>query len=120
MAKDYESLFILKPDLADEEIDKEVESVKESIKSAGGSIIEEDRWGKKRLAYLVRKNRYGYYVLLRFSLDPAALSGLDHGLRLNENTLKHMIVLYDGSAGRKETPPEEEKTASGDPAPGGE
>lgn len=118
MTKDYESLFILKPDLADEEIDKEVESVKEYIQSAGGSIIEEDKWGKKRLAYLVKKNRYGYYVLLRFSMAPAALSGLDRRLRLNENTLKHMVVFFDGSAGRKDEP-EGEKTAGAAPAPDG-
>lgn len=100
MKRDYESLFILKPDFTEEEVDSEVKGVKDVIEGAGGQIIEEDRWGKRRLAYLVKKHRYGYYVLLRHSLDSEALEKLNRHFRLNENILKSMTVIFDEAAGR--------------------
>jgi len=100
MDTDYESLFILKPDFAEEEIDKEVKAVRDIIEAEGGAIIEEDRWGKRRLAYLIKKNRYGYYVLLRYTLNSGSAEKVERHFRLNENVLKAMTVLFDGAAGR--------------------
>jgi small subunit ribosomal protein S6 len=99
--KDYETLFIVKADLTDEEIDKEINDIVELVKSDGGTIIEEDRWGKKRLAFVIKKQRYGFYVLLRFTANSLAPEKLNRQFRFNENLLKGMIVLFDGAAGRK-------------------
>ncbi len=65
--RDYEALLIVRADLTEEEIEKEIDGIVDLIKSEGGTIIEDDRWGKKRLAYLIKKQRYGFYTLLRFT-----------------------------------------------------
>ena len=100
--KDYESLFILKPDFTEEEVDREVQAVKDIITEGDGSIDGEDRWGKKRLAYLVKKHRYGYYVLLRYSLEPGLIGKIDRHFRLSENVLKSMTVLRSSAGEKKE------------------
>ncbi|MBI4666820.1 MAG: 30S ribosomal protein S6 [Nitrospinae bacterium] len=100
MQRDYETVFIVKPDLADEQIDKEINTVKDLITAEGGSIMEEDRWGKKRLGYAIRKNRYGFYTLLRYSLETGKMPVIDRHFRLNENILKSLTVYFDGAAGR--------------------
>ncbi len=98
--KEYENIFILKPDLPDEEIDSLIGLLKNHITENGGTINEEDRWGTKRLAYQMRKFRYGYYGLLRFSVEPEHIRELETIARHNENFLKSLVLLHDGSTGK--------------------
>ncbi|MBI5815846.1 MAG: 30S ribosomal protein S6 [Nitrospinae bacterium] len=100
MTNDYESIFIVRPDLSDEDIEKELAAVRSLIEGEGGSIISEDKWGKRRLGYPIRKHRYGYYDVLRYTVDSGAVTKVDRHFRLNENIVKSMTVLFDGSAGR--------------------
>ena len=113
---DYETLFILKPDLSDEEIDAEISKLNAAVEANNGSIIEEDRLGKRRLAYPIKKQRYGFYSLLRFSLDPGAIGEIEKIFRFNENYLKNLILIFDAAAGRnlapEETHTEEKKEPS--------
>ncbi len=101
MPKDYETLFIIKADLSDEDIKKEVDAITKIAEADGGSIISLDLWGKKRLAYSIKKQRYGFYTLLRFSAAPTTPENLNRHYRFNENILKGMVILFDGAAGRK-------------------
>ena len=64
----YELIFILKPDLPDEEIDAAVEQVQSTLTEGGANIDKTDRWGKRRLAYMIKNCREGYYVLIQYSL----------------------------------------------------
>ncbi len=98
--KEYENIFILKPDLPDEEIDSLIGLLKNHLTENGGTINEEDRWGTKRLAYQMRKFRYGYYGLLRFSVEPEHIRELETIARHNENFLKSLVLLHDGSTGK--------------------
>lgn len=98
--KEYENIFILKPDLPDEEIDSLIGLLKNHITENGGTINEEDRWGTKRLAYQMRKFRYGYYGLLRFSVEPEHIRELETIARHNEDFLKSLVLLHDGSTGK--------------------
>ncbi len=98
--KEYENIFILKPDLPDEEIDSLIGLLKNHLTENGGTINEEDRWGTKRLAYQMRKFRYGYYALLRFSVEPEHIRELETIARHNENFLKSLVLLHDGSTGK--------------------
>ncbi len=100
MPQDYESLYIIKADLSDEEIEKETEAVTKLVETEGGSIIDQSGWGKKRLAYAIKKQRYGFFALLRFSADQKIPEKLTRHFRFNENILKGMVVIYDGAAGR--------------------
>ncbi len=60
----YENLFIVKPDATEEEIDHLIEQMSKNITATGGTVDKVDKWGKRRLAYRVEKQREGYYVLL--------------------------------------------------------
>lgn len=100
MPQDYESLYIVKTDLSDEKIEQVIEAVSKLVEEEGGSIIELSLWGKKRLAYPMRKQKYGFYALLRFSAAKTVPEKLTRHFRFNENILKGIIVLFDGAAGR--------------------
>ena len=68
----YENLFIVKPDATEEEIDHLIEQMSKNITTTGGTVDKVDKWGKRRLAYRVEKQREGYYVLLTFTADSQA------------------------------------------------
>ncbi len=102
MPQDYETLYIVKADLPDEDIDKEIESITKIVESEeGSSIIELSKWGKKRLAYSMKKQRYGFYVLLRFTAVSSVPEKLTRHFRFNESILKGIVVIYDHAAGRE-------------------
>lgn len=100
MIRDYESFFIIRPDLTDDQIEKEIATVRDLITGDGGSIISEEKWGKKRLGFSIKKHRYGYYALIRHTSDPQLVTKLTRSFQLNENCLKAMTVIFDGGAGR--------------------
>ena len=115
MPKDYESLFIIKADLSDEEIEKEIEAVTSIALGDGGTTIELSKWGKKRLAYTIKKQRYGFYTLFRFSADPKIPEKLTRHFRLNESIIKGMVVIFDGAAGKGNESEENDREKSSAP-----
>ncbi len=88
----YESVFILQPDLEEEEITRRVEAAEQIVTGGGGELSNSERWGKKRLAYEIKRNRYGYYVLLRYRAESAVLKELERHLKITEAVLKYMTV----------------------------
>lgn len=104
MTKEYECLFILRSDLADEVIEQEVKTAKEYIEADGGSVTDESVWGKKRLAYPIRKQRYGYFMLFRFSGNGDSIKTIERKFLLNENVLKAMVLAVDSSIAGKPLP----------------
>ena len=111
----YESIFVLKPDLNDKKVDEQIEKVKGFIKKNGGKVIVVEKWGKKKLAYIVKKNRFGIYVLLRFESEPALISDLQRNYKLNEDIIRYMTVIYQECSKKAATPEEgaEPKSAEG-------
>lgn len=106
----YESIFVLKPDLDEKMVDGQIEKVKEFIEKNGGKVITLEKWGKKKLAYIVKKNRFGIYVFIHFESEPALISNLQRNYKLNEDIIRYMTVLYKEIA-KKAAP--EERTSSG-------
>jgi small subunit ribosomal protein S6 len=100
MTRDYETLFIIRPDLTEDNIEKEIATVRDMITGDGGSIISEEKWGKKRLGFPIKKHRYGYYALIRHTSDSQLVAKLTRRFELNETSLKAMTVIFDGGAGR--------------------
>ncbi|MBI4379258.1 MAG: 30S ribosomal protein S6 [Nitrospinae bacterium] len=92
--RSYESIFVLKPDLNDNKVDGQVERVKEFIEKNGGKIIVIEKWGKKKLAYLIKKNRFGIYVLIHFESAPGLVSLLQRNYKLNEDIIRYMTVIH--------------------------
>ncbi len=92
--RDYELLFVLDPDLDEEQKATLVETVK-SVINNGGEAGEADVWGDRRLAYAINKKNTGYYVVLPFKADADLPKELDRRLRINENVMRHIIVCQD-------------------------
>lgn len=90
--REYELVFIVHPDLDETAMKELVEKVKSWISDAGGSIEKVDFWGKKKLAYLIRKQKEGHYVLLRTQMDPAFSATLERNLRFTEPILRFLLV----------------------------
>lgn len=100
----YEILFIIRPDVPEEEIDGIVEPLKNVVTAGGGTVDKVDKWGKRRLAYRVKKQREGYYVLLQFSTDQAAetVKELERRLRVSDTVVKFLTVRIDEELKRLE------------------
>ena len=75
--KAYEIIIILDPALTEEEVEGQINEIKEQVVKGNGEVQEIQRWGKRRLAYLVKKRREGYYVFLRLAIDPKTLASLE-------------------------------------------
>ena len=92
-ASHYEILFIIPNKFTEEEAKTVSEKVEKIIADNGGQINHREYWGKKKLAYEIKHNSYGYYSLLEFDLDGAQLAKLDQTLRLLTDVLRHQIVV---------------------------
>lgn len=91
--RDYELAYIADPELDDEALDALEEKVKGWIESAGGNVVNVDRWGKRRLAYPIAKKSEGYYVFVKTKLPPQGGEALERDLVLNEQVLRFLITL---------------------------
>jgi small subunit ribosomal protein S6 len=91
----YETIFVLHPDLTDEDVNAGVQNTVALLESHGSEIIRTERGGKRRLAYPVEKQRYGFYSLIHFHGTNAALSELERMYRLNERVLRSLTVRFE-------------------------
>ena len=98
----YEELFIIKPDVPDEEADQFVEHLQSHLTSAGAAVDKVEKWGKRRLAYRVDKYREGAYVLIQFSGGPEIVRELERRLRVADSVLKFITVRIDETLKRLE------------------
>ena len=89
----YETTVIFDPGLEEARVNEEVERVTQPIAQAGGEVIEVQRWGKRKLAYMIRKRRDGTYVHVKHKSPPVLIAEMDRRFRLNESVLRHLTVL---------------------------
>lgn len=94
--KSYETLYIVRPTLDEETVDRTVASVEDYIKNLGGTIESTDKKGRRRLAYEVEKMRDGYYVLTYFQCKPEDIAGIKRMMTLSENIIRSLIVIREG------------------------
>lgn len=94
MNKNYEVMFIVK-NMEEEATEAIITRIQDLITRNGGTVNNLDRMGKKRLAYEVRKQTEGYYVLVEFSIEPAQIKEIDRVIKINENIMRHLIVKQD-------------------------
>lgn len=90
--RDYELALVVNPDIAEDSLDSVVERVSQLITKKGGSIVEVNRWGKRKLAYPIKRFIEGSYVLTRFKLEPNFSAELRANLRLSEEILRYLLV----------------------------
>lgn len=91
----YEALYIVKPDVQDDEIQTIAKDVESLVTTNGGTIVRSEIWGKRKLAYEVKKQTEGVYVLLRFESSPEFVGKLENHFRLSENVIRDLIVYFD-------------------------
>ena len=90
----YELLLIITPDHDENEAEALTNQVK-SVIEGGGTLLKLDPWGKKRLAYPIRKRSEGYYVLYIFECTPSFVAELNQSLHVIEAILRYMVVQYE-------------------------
>ncbi len=88
----YESVLIARQDLGASQINTLVSDLSEVIKNEGGEVVKIDNWGLKNLAYRIKKNRKGYYVLLNIVAPAKAVAEYERLVRLNEDIIRYMTV----------------------------
>ena len=88
----YELVCIVQPDLDETAFRGAIERVQGWITESGGSVDKVDVWGRRRLAYPIRKQRDGQYVLLNVTLDPKSTSDLERNIHFLETILRHMLT----------------------------
>jgi len=91
----YEELFIIKPDVPEEEVDQFVEQLRTQLTAAGATVDKVEKWGKRRLAYRVDKYREGTYVLLEFTAEADTVKELERRLRVSDMVIKFLTVRID-------------------------
>jgi small subunit ribosomal protein S6 len=91
--RSYEVIFILDPALGDDGVDAAIAAASAVVVRAGGEVAEVQKWGKKRLAYEIKKRRDGHYVFLRLRAPVKAVAELERHLNIAEPVLKFLTVL---------------------------
>jgi small subunit ribosomal protein S6 len=90
--RDYEVVFILQADLDEATTTGIIEKVSSWIKDSGGSIEKVENWGKRRMAYSIRKQREGHYVLVKAQMLPSFVGELERNLQFQEPVLRFLIT----------------------------
>src|SRR4030043_2099987 len=91
----YETIFILDPDLEDEQALSANEKVKGTTTQTKGEILKVEDWGKRKLAYEVKKKPKGHYILIHFMGSPALLSELERNFRVMDAVIKFQSIRFD-------------------------
>ena len=88
----YDVIYILDPGATTEEMTAVATKVEQIVNDAKGTVLKKDDWGKRRLAYLVKKHREGHYVFFHVSVTPETIAEITRNLRLLEKVIKFSIV----------------------------
>ena len=94
----YESAILINAALDDEAIKTLISKVKETITNNAGEILEVEDWGRKRLAYQVKKSKIGYYVIFRFNSQPDLIPKLERYYQLDETILRYLTITLSKDA----------------------
>ena len=93
--RSYQSVLILKPDLDEAQVDQVLEKITEFLSKNNGSILKVEKWGKKRLAYRVKKSRFGYYLNIYHTCESLKVSALEADYKLYDPILKFLVIRLD-------------------------
>ncbi len=116
--KEYETVFILHPKVDDAGIEKQIASFKQTVSDGQGEMVGVHKWGRRKLAYQIRKASDGFYVLARFRSNPDVLVALDRKFKIDETVLRHLTVMSPGDAFPPDLKGRERRGYRGD-GPGG-
>lgn len=93
--RDYEVMYIINPELDEEQTTAVLDKFKGIVENNGGEIVKLDKWGKRRLAYEIKRKREGFYVLMNIKGTPEIVHELDRVFKITDEIMKHMILRDD-------------------------
>ncbi len=94
-AREYETIYILRPNTANEGVAEVNTRIKGVIESMGGKVLKVDNWGKRRLAYEVAKERKGIYLYWLYLAQPGVVEEAERNLRMLDNVIRYLTVKVD-------------------------
>ena len=92
----YETMYILRPDIAEDEVTNQIDKYNKLLKDFGGTILDSQMRGKRRLAYQIAKHREGIYVQLSHQGDGQHIFKIEKAMRLSEDVIRYMTVKQEG------------------------
>jgi small subunit ribosomal protein S6 len=124
----YENVFIARQDISGAQVDALADGFTQLISEQGGEIKKREYWGLRNLAYRMKKNRKGHYVLFNIEAPPAAIAELERTMRINEDVLRYLTLRVDQleegpspvmqSRGSREDRPRRDRDRYGEPREG--
>jgi len=117
----YETMYILRPDIPEEEVDSHLKKYNEILEKSGAEVLDSQMRGKRRLAYPIAKHKEGIYVQLSHKGDGQQVAVLERAMRLSEDVIRYLTIKQDGplptpkstskdeEAGKPDTVKEEEE-----------
>ena len=93
----YETMYILRPDIAEDEVTNHIDKYNKLLEDFGGTILDSQMRGKRRLAYQITKHREGIYVQLSHQGDGQHIFKIEKAMRLSEDVIRYMTVKQEGT-----------------------
>ncbi|MEJ2504600.1 MAG: 30S ribosomal protein S6 [Gemmatimonadota bacterium] len=94
--REYEIVYIFDSVLTEDQVNEKLEAYHQHLTDNGGEITAVDHWGKRQLAYPIRNNTAGYYVVVQFTAEASSLPELERALKLDDDLIRYLIVLSEG------------------------
>ena len=91
----YESVLIARQDLGASQVSSIVSDLSDVVKKEGGEVVRVDNWGLKNLAYRIKKNRKGHYVVMNIAAPAKAIAEFERIMRFNEDIIRYMTIKVD-------------------------
>jgi small subunit ribosomal protein S6 len=92
---EYELVVVMSPEIAEDDVPAAIERVTTAVTSRGGEIGEVTPWGRRKLAYPIKRHVEGNYVVTQIRLDPARAHELEGGFAISEEVLRHLLIRKD-------------------------
>lgn len=93
---EYELVYILSPEMTDEALETRINGISEYITAREGTVDSVDKWGKKKLAYPIKRFLEGNYILAKFKMTPSKSKELEANLRISEDVVRHLLIKVNG------------------------
>ena len=106
----YETMYILRPDIPEEEVESHLTKYSELVTKAGAEVLDSQTRGKRRLAYPIAKHKEGIYVQLSHNGNGQHVEVLEKAMRLSEDVIRYLTVKQDGPLPTPRTPPSNEQS----------
>ena len=105
----YESIFIINPNMSDDETNAVIKKMQDVVSKQGGEMTKFEDWGKKKLAYEIKRQKRGHYVFFQFKGTPAAISELERTYKLTDSVIKFMTIKLEKELRLKQPPKPKKK-----------